>query len=41
MGPPSTGKPFLRNELPEAMGDNKLTKEMVPGYTGVAINNLQ
>lgn len=34
IGPPSNGKPFLRNELPEATGDNKLTKEMVPGYTG-------
>ena len=34
IGPPSTGRPILNNDLPDNTGDNKLTKEMVPGYTG-------
>jgi len=27
-------RPPLQNELPEPTGDNKYTKNMVPGYTG-------
>lgn len=30
----SSSRPPLRNELPESTGDNKYTKNMVPGYTG-------
>lgn len=29
-------KPPLKNHLPQASGDNKLTEQMVPGYTGTA-----
>ena len=27
-------RPPLKNELPDPTGDNKYTKDMVPGYTG-------
>jgi len=27
-------RPPLQNELPDPTGDNKYTKNMVPGYTG-------
>lgn len=27
-------KPPLKNVLPKSTGDNKLTEQMVPGYTG-------
>lgn len=31
---PVSGKSPLRNQLPDSTGDNKYTKNMVPGYTG-------
>jgi len=31
---PVQGKKALRNSLPESTGDNKYTRNMVPGYTG-------
>ena len=29
-----TDRPPLMNELPDPTGDNKYTKNMIPGYTG-------
>ena len=31
------GKPMLHGTLPKSTGDNKLTEEMVPGYTGKSL----